>query len=196
MRLHAVRPADHQHRAVQHLQRALHLCGKIHMPGRVQQRDRRTWQHQFRLFGKNRNPPFAFKRERIQKGIPVIHTAKPFQSACLIKQRFRQSGFAGVNMGKDADNKSFHSFLLIYMFVSLYQKYCFGTRYRPVILKQHLLLQISKADYFRLFFLYFKRITQLLPCRTAISSYIAPFCAHHTISKTPKHKSNKRREKL
>ncbi|MPM73877.1 hypothetical protein SDC9_120862 [bioreactor metagenome] len=47
--LNAVRSADHQNRAVQHLKRPLRLGGKIRMTGGIQQRQLQTVQRQHRL---------------------------------------------------------------------------------------------------------------------------------------------------
>ena len=119
VRLHAVRPADHQHRVVQNLQRALHLRRKVHMSRRVQQGDRRIRQRQLRLLRENRNAALALERECIQKGIPMIHTSELFQCAGGEQQRFRKRGFPRVHVCKDADYKSFHSFLLVLLFILL-----------------------------------------------------------------------------
>ena len=119
MRLDAVRAADDQDRIVQHLKRALHFRREVHMAGRIQQCDRCIRQRQLCLFGKNRDAALPFERESIQKGIPMIHAAELFQSARLIQQRLGQGRFSRVHMSKNADYKSFHNFLLGYLFILL-----------------------------------------------------------------------------
>ena len=79
MSLHPVRAADDQHRIIQHLQGALHLCRKIHMSGRIQKRHVKIPQLQLCLLGKYGNAPGPFHRVRIQKGILMVHSAQPPQ---------------------------------------------------------------------------------------------------------------------
>ena len=87
MALDAICPADHQHGIVQHLQGALHLCRKVHMARRVQKRHRQAgqirgfWQHKFSLLGKNGDPSLPLQCIGVQKGIPIVHTARPADSS-------------------------------------------------------------------------------------------------------------------
>ena len=103
MTLHAVRPADHQHRAVQHLQRPLHFCGKIHMSGSIQKRHLPVSQSQTGLFGEYGNSPGPLHGVRVQEGVPVIHPPQLPDAALQVQDRLRQSGFSGVHMGQKAD---------------------------------------------------------------------------------------------
>ena len=77
MALYSVRSADHQHRIVQHLQRAFHLRRKIHMSRCVQQRDILVLPLKLRLLGKNCDSPVPLLTIRIQKRVPVIHPSQP-----------------------------------------------------------------------------------------------------------------------
>ena len=79
MPLRAVRAADDQNRRVQHLKRALHLTGKIHMPRGIQQRDGRALPGQLRLLGEDGDAPLPLLGIGIQKGVPVIHPPQPPQ---------------------------------------------------------------------------------------------------------------------
>ena len=65
--------ADHQHRAVQHLQRALHLPGEIHMARGIQDGHLRRGQGQQGLLGENGDTPAALLLIGVQEGVPVIH---------------------------------------------------------------------------------------------------------------------------
>ena len=113
--LHAVGAADHQHRVVQHLQGALGLGRKIHMPRRVQQRQlgllgsigRRQRQHG--LLGKNRDAPRTLLRVGVQKGVAVVHPAQLAQRARAVQQPLGQRGLAAVHMGQQAHDQTFHS---------------------------------------------------------------------------------------
>lgn len=72
MPLYSVCPADNQNGVVQHLQGALHFCGKIHMSRRIQKRDI----SQSGLFGKNRYSPGTLLLVRIQKSVLMVHPAQ------------------------------------------------------------------------------------------------------------------------
>ena len=99
MPLHAVRAADHQHRAVQHRQCPLHLGGKVHMPRRIQQRNGAVPYLQHRLLGKDGDAPLALHIVRIQERIPVIHPPQAADSAGTVEQRLGKGGLSRVHMG-------------------------------------------------------------------------------------------------
>ena len=72
MPLHAVRPADHQNRIVQHLQHTFHLRREIHVARRIKKRKFHILPFHDRLLGKNCNPAFTLHFICIQKCIAVI----------------------------------------------------------------------------------------------------------------------------
>ena len=117
--LHAVRSADHQHRIIQYLQRALSLGGKIHMAGCIQQRDLRIAGCQQCLLRKNSDSACFFKCVGIQKGILVIHPAQLPDGTGAVEHGFGQGRFAGVHMSQNAQNdllmRCFHPLLLGYI---------------------------------------------------------------------------------
>ena len=82
MGLDPVGAADHQHGAVQYLQRPLHFGGEIHVARGVQQGDlpvrpgSAVRQRKHRLFGKNGDAPLPLQVLRIQEGVPVVHPAQ------------------------------------------------------------------------------------------------------------------------
>ena len=106
--LHAVGAAYHQHRVVQHRESALHLAGKIHMAGGIQQGDLRIGQAEHRLLGEDGDAPLPLHGVGIQKGVLVIHTAQLFQASGPIQQCFGQGGFTRVHMGQQTRTNSFH----------------------------------------------------------------------------------------
>ena len=106
--LHPVGAGDHQHRVVQHLQGALRLGGKVHVPRRVQQRQHRAGQLQHRLLGKNRDAARFFQRVGVQKGVPVVHPAQPPQRPRPVQHRLAQRGLAAVHVGQHAHHQPFH----------------------------------------------------------------------------------------
>ena len=85
MALHTVCRADHEHRAVQHLKHTLHLCGKIHMPRRVKQRNLHILPPEHCLLRKNRNPPLPLKLICIEECIAMVHTPHTADPAAQIK---------------------------------------------------------------------------------------------------------------
>ena len=103
MALHAVRAADHQHRAVDHPQGALHLAGKIHVARGIQQGDFHPLPGQHGLLGKNGDAPFPLLGVGIQKRVPVIHPAQLAQLARGVQHGLRKRGFSRVHVGQQAD---------------------------------------------------------------------------------------------
>ena len=104
MALDACRAADHQNGAVQHVQCPLHLCREIHVARGIQQSGMETTrQIQHRLFGKDGDASLAFQMEGIEKGVAVIYPAQHPDGAGDIQHSLGKGGFAGVDMGKNAD---------------------------------------------------------------------------------------------
>ena len=75
MSLHPIRPADDEHRVVQHLQCPLHLRRKVNVTGRVQQCHLGVRQGELRLLGENCDAAFALERKRIEERILMVHAA-------------------------------------------------------------------------------------------------------------------------
>ena len=106
--LHPIGAGDHQHRVVQHLQSALRLSGKVHVPRCVQQRQHRAGQLQHRLLSKNRDAARFFQRVRVQKGVLMVHPAQPPQRPRPVQHRLAQRGLAAVHVGQNAHHQPFH----------------------------------------------------------------------------------------
>ena len=100
--LDAVGTADDQHRAVQHPQRPLCLCGKIHMARGIQQRHLSISQGKYRLLGKDGDAPLPFNGIRIQKSVGMVHPAKLANGAAAVKQGLGKGGLTRVHVGQDA----------------------------------------------------------------------------------------------
>ena len=73
MALNAVHRADHEHRAVQHLQDTLHLRGEIYMSRCIKEGNLHILPLEHRLIGKNRNATFPLKFICIEEGIPMVY---------------------------------------------------------------------------------------------------------------------------
>ena len=84
--LDAVGAGDHQHSAVQHLKGPLHLGGKIHMAGGVQQRHPGISQFQHRLLGENGDAPLALHVVGVQKGVLMVHPAQAADGSGPVQQ--------------------------------------------------------------------------------------------------------------
>ena len=74
--LYPVRPADHQHRCIEYLQRAFRLSRKINMPRGIEQCDLQVIPLQHCLLGENCDTPLAFLVISIQKAVPMIYPAE------------------------------------------------------------------------------------------------------------------------
>ena len=76
MALDPVGTADYQQGVIQYLQGTFHLCGEIHMSGRIQQGNIQSFPGYLCLLGKDRNPPLPLLRKMIKKSVPMIHPAQ------------------------------------------------------------------------------------------------------------------------
>ena len=86
MALYAVSTGDHQHGAVQHLQRPLHFGGKVYMARGVQQRHPGISQFQHRLLGENGDAPLALHGVGIQKSVLMVHPAQAADGSGPVQQ--------------------------------------------------------------------------------------------------------------
>ena len=108
MALYAVGPADNQNGAVQHLERALHLAGKIHVARGVQQRHLHRGQGKDRLLGEDGDAPLPLQGVGIQEGVLMVHPAQLTQGAAEVEHPLRQGGLTRVHMGQYANHKFLH----------------------------------------------------------------------------------------
>ena len=84
--LDAVGAGDHQHGAVQHLQRPLHFGGKVYMARGVQQRHTGLPQFQHRLLGKDGNAPLPLHGVGVQKGVLMVHPPQTADGSGPVQQ--------------------------------------------------------------------------------------------------------------
>ena len=105
--LNACRAADDEHGAVEHLQRPLHLGGKIHMARRIEQRQRTAGQREDGLLGKDRDAPAALLRVGVKKRIAVVDAAECADDARPVEHGLRQRRLARVHMRKQPHAKPF-----------------------------------------------------------------------------------------
>ena len=111
--LDAVGAADDQNGIVHHLQGALHLRGKIHVPRRVQQRYLAAGQRQDSLLGEDGNAPGALLHVGVEKRVAVVHPPALPQAAALIEHGLGQRGFACVHVGQNAHGQLVHAAALL-----------------------------------------------------------------------------------
>ena len=97
--LHAVRPADNEHRVVQHRQRPLHLRAKVSVPGGIQQCQGSMGQGQPCLLGKDGDPPAALQGMGVQESISMVYPPGLPQRPGPHQHSFGQGGLAAVHMG-------------------------------------------------------------------------------------------------
>ena len=112
VRLHTVRAADDEHGIIKHLQRALHLSGKVHVARRVEQRDRRVAQRQARLPREDRDAARTLERVRVQVRVFVVHAPEVADGARAVEQRLGQRRFPGVHVRQNSQNQLLHKHLV------------------------------------------------------------------------------------
>ena len=108
--LHAVRAADDEHGVIEHLQSALHLARKIHVAGRVQQRELRLPERQHSLLRENRDPALALLHVGVEKGALVVDAPELPELSARVEHRLRKRRFSGVDVRQYAQNQLFHRF--------------------------------------------------------------------------------------
>ena len=120
---YSVRCADHENSRIEHHQRSLHLRRKIHMAGRIKQRQTHVAICQLCLSREDCNAALLLHVVRIQKGISVIHTALLPDSPRYIQHALRKRCFSRVHMCKYSCNQMFfhHSVLLPACYFIFYQ---------------------------------------------------------------------------
>ena len=133
MPLNAICTADQQNRIIQHLQRTLHLCGKIHMTGSVKKCDLRISQREKRLLGKDRDSSASFQFVGIKKCITMIHSSHFSDCSTGIQYTFRQCSLPCIDMGYNARTYIFFRFILRCI---IHQKYPFLSSIIQLIIAQ------------------------------------------------------------
>ena len=107
MRLHPVCTTDDQDRAVEHLQRPLHLRREVHVPRRVEQHRLHPLPAKARLLGKDRDPPLPLLAVRVQIGVAVVYPAKSVYFSTGIEDTLRQRSLARIHVGKQSYDDPF-----------------------------------------------------------------------------------------
>ena len=101
LRLDALDGRDHQHRPVEHAQRAFHLGDEVRVARRVDQVDGHVAdreRHDGRL---DRDAALPFQRQRVGLGGAVIDAADLVDDPGRVQQPFGQGGLTGVYMRQD-----------------------------------------------------------------------------------------------
>ena len=99
VRVHAGGPVHHQHAQVRRRQRPRRLGGEIDVAGRVDEGEAATLPRKPRLPRKHRDAPLALDGVHVQRGIAVIHAARPAQRPGGKQQLLAQGGLARVHVG-------------------------------------------------------------------------------------------------
>ena len=111
MPLDSVRAGNDQDRIVEHGEGTFHFRRKIDVPRRIKQREGEIRRGDDRRFGEDGDAALPFHRIGVKKRVSMIDATELAYAARGIQQRFRQRGFACVNMRQNADDDSFHGFL-------------------------------------------------------------------------------------
>ena len=99
VRVHAGGPVRHQHAQVRRRQRPRRLGGEIDVARRVDEGEAAALPREPRLPRKHRDAPLALDGVRVQRGVAVIHTARPAQRPGHEQQLLAQGGLARVHVG-------------------------------------------------------------------------------------------------
>ena len=108
MGLHAFNGADHHHCRVQRPQGTLHLGGKIHVAGGVNEVDGRIPPVKADAGGLDGNTPALLYGQIIGVGRALVHTADATDGPGMHQQLLGKGRLARVHVGKDADVSDVH----------------------------------------------------------------------------------------
>ena len=81
------------------------------MAGGVQKGDGQLRGLEDSLLGEDGDAPGPFQVVGVQEGIPVVHPAQLLYGSGSVEQGLREGGLAGIHVGQDSDDKSFHVWL-------------------------------------------------------------------------------------
>ncbi len=101
--LDAFAGAEDHHAAVEHAQAALHFGGEVDVPRRVDEVDRHLAPQKTHASGINGDAALALFLVEVGLGRAFVHVAHAMGHAGVVQHPLGQSGFAGVDMGNDAD---------------------------------------------------------------------------------------------
>ena len=94
---------DHQHGEIQGGEGTLHLPGKIHVPGGVDQVDRHPVPDPGGGGGADGDPPFPLHGEAVGGGSPLVHGSGTAHRSHEIEHLLRQGRLPRVHVGEDPD---------------------------------------------------------------------------------------------
>jgi hypothetical protein len=109
LRLHALDRGDHQHRAVEHAERTLHLGDEIGVAGRVDQVDGDIADDERRHRGLDGDAAPAFDVEDVGVAGAGVDAADLVDDARGVEQALRQAGLTGVDMGQYPEVQRSHA---------------------------------------------------------------------------------------
>ena len=103
LRLHAAGTAEHADAAVEHLQRAVHLDGEVHVSGGVDDVQAVALPLAAGGGGLDRDAALALLLHEVGGGFTVVHFADLVDLAGQAEDAFGTGRLAGVDVGEDAD---------------------------------------------------------------------------------------------
>jgi hypothetical protein len=103
LRLDALDRRDHEHDAVQHAQRALHLGDEVRVAGRVDHVDGGAADRERDDRRLDRDPALALERQRVRLRRPRIDAAGFVDDPGAVQEPLGQRCLAGVNMCEDPE---------------------------------------------------------------------------------------------
>ena len=102
MGLYAIQCADDHQCIIQHRQRPFHLCGKIHMARRIQQRVPVPVMRDVRFFGIDGDPAGLFLTIIIQGAVSMIDPAPFADRAAQIQKSLAQRRLSRIHMSQQS----------------------------------------------------------------------------------------------
>jgi hypothetical protein len=103
LRLHSGDGVEHRHRAIQHAQAALHLGGKIHVAGRIDDVDLDVLPLASGGGRGNGDAPLLLLLHPIHDGGALMDLAQLVRAPGVIKDSLGRSGLTCIDMSRDAD---------------------------------------------------------------------------------------------
>src|SRR6266567_2470071 len=103
LRLHAMHGVKYGAGAVKHTQRALHLGGKVHVAGCIDNIDADVTPDAGSGGGGNSNAALLLLLHPVHGGGAFMHFANTVRDACIEQDTLGRSGLAGIDVGHDSD---------------------------------------------------------------------------------------------
>ncbi len=103
LRLDAGDGVEDGHRAVEHAERALHLDGEVHVPGRIDNVHPEVAPERRRRRRRDRDPALLLLDHPVHDRGALVHLAHLVGAARVVEDPLRRRGLARVDVGHDPD---------------------------------------------------------------------------------------------